>query len=179
MPASASTIQATLKTAIEFAHRTMEATMADVTDELSNRPAPGCANSIGATYAHAVFSEDAWVNGHLKGGSPLWATTWAGRTGADKLMPARGIVEGDMGEWCQTVKLDLASFREYAKAVYASAESFIGSTDDATLAREVDSPVGKLPAAAVFAVIVVGHYNNHCGEISAIKGTGGLRGYPF
>jgi len=33
--------------------------------------------------------------------------------------------------------------------------------------------------ATVFAIFVVGHLNNLSGEISAVKGTNGMKGYPF
>jgi hypothetical protein len=39
--------------------------------------------------------------------------------------------------------------------------------------------MGILPLATVFAVVVVGHLNNLTGEISAVKGMNGLKGYPF
>jgi hypothetical protein len=60
-----------------------------------------------------------------------------------------------------------------------SSEEFIRSADDATLARETDSPLGKMPLAVVFSVFAVGHLNNLSGEISAIKGGFGRNGYPF
>jgi hypothetical protein len=31
----------------------------------------------------------------------------------------------------------------------------------------------------MFSIFVTGHLNNMCGEISAAKGTEGLKGYPF
>jgi hypothetical protein len=54
--------------------------------------------------------------------------------------------------------------------------------DDATLARQIDLSFvghGSLPLSSVFTTFVVGHLNNLCGEIAAIKGVHGLRGYPF
>jgi len=39
--------------------------------------------------------------------------------------------------------------------------------------------LGTLPMATVFAIFVVGHLNNLSGEISAVKGTNGMKGYPF
>ena len=39
--------------------------------------------------------------------------------------------------------------------------------------------MGTLPLALVFANFVTGHCNNLCGEISAIKGAFGRKGYPF
>jgi hypothetical protein len=176
------TTAAVLRTALQSAHRTLENTMADVTDDVANRPAPGNANPIGSSYAHAVLAEDGIVNGMLRGQPPLLATAWAGKTGTDKPMPMPGVVAGDIGEWYHTVRVDLAACRAYAQAVYAQSEEFIGSADEATLNREVDLSMigmGKVPLAMVFGMLVVGHLNNLCGEISAIKGVNGLKGYPF
>lgn len=179
MSVSVVTTQAVLGAALDSAHRILEGTMADVDDELANRPAPGNANPIGSCYAHVLLTEDAIVNGMFKGQQPLWAGAWAGRTGTDKPMPMPGMVEGDMGEWYHSVHVDLAACREYAKAVYASSREFITSADDATLARETQTPFGAAPLAIAFATLVVGHCNNLAGEISALKGAFGLRGYPF
>ena len=176
------TAASVLRSALHWAHFTTEATMADVTDEIANRPAPGNANPIGSSYAHAVLAEDAIVNGMLQGQAPLSATTWAGKTGTDKPMPMPGQVQGDIGEWYHTVRVDLAACRTYAQAVYAQSMKFIESATDATLSRPIDmskTGLGTLSAADLFSLLVTGHINNLCGEISAIKGAHGLKGYPF
>jgi len=94
-------------------------------------------------------------------------------------MPIPGMVQGVMGEWYHTAHIDLAACREYAKAVYAQSEAFITGADDATLAGEVQTPIGALPLALALETLVIGHCNNLAVEISAIKGSFGLRGYPF
>lgn len=176
------TTQATLHGALRSAHQVLENTMADVDDELAARPAPGKANPIGSAYAHAVLAEDGIVHGMLQGKPPLLATTWAGRTGTDRPMPMPGIVEGSLEEWYRTVKVDLAAFRQYAQAVYRDSEEFISSASDAELARPIDLSMfgmGQMPLAIVFAIFVIGHCDNLTGEISAIKGVHGHKGYPF
>ncbi|HLZ07261.1 MAG TPA: DinB family protein [Chloroflexota bacterium] len=177
------TTASVLKSALHWAHHTTEATMADVTDDIANRSAPGRANPIGSSYAHAVLAEDGIVNGIFQGQAPLWATTWAGKTGIDKPMPTPGgEVPGDLGEWYRTVRVDVAACRAYAQAVYAQSMKFIENASDATLSREMDLPtlgLGKMSAADLFSLLVTQHMNNLCGEISAIKGAHGLKGYPF
>jgi hypothetical protein len=76
-------------------------------------------------------------------------------------------------------RVDLAACRAYAKAVYAQSEAFIAAADDATLLGEVHTPMGAMPLAVAFEALVIGHCNQLAGEISAIKGAFGLRGYPF
>jgi hypothetical protein len=80
------------------------------------------------------------------------------------------------------VKVDVAACRAYAEAVYAASEAFLAGADEAVLNRSMDMSfvgMGVLPLATVFAVVVVGHLNNLTGEISAVKGMNGLKGYPF
>jgi hypothetical protein len=179
MAVSTLTPQRILEAALASAHGVLEATTADVDDELANRPAPGQANPIGSSYAHVALVEDAIVNGLLQGKSPLWSSTWTGRTGTDRPMPLEGLVQGDIGEWYHSVRVDLAACRAYAKAVYAQSEAFLAAADDATLAGEVQTPMGAMPLAVAFEALVIGHCNQLAGEISAIKGVFGLRGYPF
>jgi DinB superfamily len=176
------TVADLLRAALGAAHETLEGTMSDVTDEIANRPAPGSSNSAGSSYAHALLAEDGVVNGILRGQNPLLVSSWAGRTGTDRPMPMPGMVEGDMGEWYREVKVDLAACREYAKAVYAATEEFLDSADEETLNRTIDMSfvgLGQLPLPVMFSIFVTGHLNNMCGEISAAKGTQGLKGYPF
>jgi len=176
------TVAQLLRGTLDSAHETLEATMSDVTDEVANRAAPGNANPVGSCYAHAVIAEDGIVNGLIRGQAPLFASSWAGRTGTDRPMPMPGMVEGDMGEWYKTVKVDLAGCREYARAVYAGSEAFIDSAGEDTLSRIVDMSfvgLGQLPLPIMFSIFVTGHLNNLCGEISALKGAVGLKGYPF
>ena len=177
MPTSTPTTQSVLRAALEFAHqRVLEGTMSDVDDELANRPTQGSANPIGASYAHTVLSEDAIVNGMLKGESPLSAGGWAGRTGIDREMP---WTAADLGQWYHSVQVDLPALRQYARAVFAQSEEFIGSASDEILAREVADFGTPMPLATAFEIFVTGHCNSLAGEISAIKGTFGKKGYPF
>jgi len=170
--------QAVLLGALQAAHNVLESTVADVDDELANRPAPGVANPVGSAYAHAVLSEDANVS-RLSGQAPLCASQWAGRTGTDRPISAAGRPEEPLGDWYRSVKVDMATLRDYTRAVYARSEEFIRSVDDETLGRETDSPLGKMPLAIMFSVFVIGHLNNLSGEVSAIKGAFGRKGYPF
>src|SRR5471030_2428798 len=135
------TAAASLQAALVLAHRTLESTVADVDDELANRPVPGVANPIGSSYAHSVLTEDIVVNGMLQEQPTLWNTSWAGKTGTDKPMPMPGMVPGNLGEWYHTVQVDMAACRAYAQAVYTQAEAYIGGASDATLNREIDLSV--------------------------------------
>ena len=181
------TVAQVLRGELDAAHQLLEATMADVDDALAARPAPGQANRIGSTYAHAVLAEDGVVNGLLRGQAPLFAGEWAERTGTDRPVVISGaawpgVAAGDMGEWHRTLRVELGACRAYAQAVYADTVAFLEVANDATLARPIDLSfigMGTMPVALVVPIFVTGHIHNMCGEISALKGAFGHKGYPF
>jgi len=80
-----------IREAAQVAHWYLEGTMADVTVEQAHYAPPGRANPLGATYAHLLCSEDLIVNGMLKQGAPLSASTQAGNTGLSEPMPVPGL----------------------------------------------------------------------------------------
>ena len=109
--------------------------MADVTAEQAQWSPPGRANPLGATYAHAVLAEDMLVNGLLKGGPPLMATSFAGKTGLSEPPPPP---DQDFGDWARRVQVDLAELREYGQAVYRNTGDCISSLTEDDLERTID-----------------------------------------
>ena len=173
-----SALQDTLAQALDFAHRyVLEGTVEGVDDELANRRPGGRSNSIGSTYAHLVLSEDQIVNGMLKGSKPLSDGDWAGRTGVDRPMPWSSTEA--LAEWYRTVRVDVAACREYGRAVHEAVRDYISGATEESLAREVELFGMKMSTATAFEVFVIGHANSIGGEISALKGVAGLKGYPF
>jgi hypothetical protein len=172
------TIQHVLGEALKMAHeQVLEGTIEGVDNELANKQTSGKDNSIGSTYAHAVLAEDSIVNAMLKGGQPLNEEAWKDKTGVDKPMTMTDPEE--LARWYSTVHVDIPIVREYAKAVYAASAEFIQNADDDTLAKIVDFWGMKLDVATAFEAFVIGHCNSIAGEISALKGVAGLKGYPF
>lgn len=166
----------THRTAFKWATEVLEMTMADASTELTGWTPPGIANPIGATYAHAVCATDGVVNAMMRAGAPLYAGEWAGRTGISEPRMDQTL------EWARAVTVDLAAARQYAQAVYASVNDFIASLSETDLERELDlSSVGLGPRRFdwCLSALVTGHINNMAGEISALKGVQGAKGYPF
>jgi hypothetical protein len=171
-----------LSQAIKQAHWLINSTFADVSEELANQKPPGNANPLGTAYAHVVHAEDAVVSGLLQGQPPLFSTSFRDRTGVDRIMPIPGFVGGDMEDWFRNAKVAVAPLLAYSAEVFGKTEKFIGGADDAVLTRTIDLShvgLGEKTAADVFTLLVVEHCDNLCGEISAIKGIFGLKGYPF
>lgn len=170
-----------LKLQIKDAHQTLESTVEDIKSEQLHQDPGGKALPLGAAYAHLVFSEDKIVNGMIQQKPSLSETTYKEKTGASAPMPAmdeKWSVNHE--DWANTVQIDLPKLKEYAQAVYAQTDAYLGSLTDADLDREIDlGPWGKKTIAYLIYGLVIGHANSLAGEISAVKGVFGEKGYPF
>lgn len=156
-----------------------EGTMADVTAEQAAFNADGRALPIAAQYAHVVISIDATLHALVKGGAPLAATSWAGKTGFSSI-PQFGPGES-WERWAQG-PFDLTALRAYAHAVYAATDEYLDDLSAAELARELDLSsigMGNRTIGWMLSTACVVNSNMHCGEISCLKGLQGLRGYPM
>jgi hypothetical protein len=154
-----------------------DGTMADVTDSQCAKLPGGIAHPIGATLAHSVMSEDFVVNMMVKGGQPLMMGPFANKTGVSEPQPMPG---GDTFGWAQRVKVDLPALKEYAKAVYAATDEYVDGLSDEELDRKMQfGQMGEQSISSVLTLITIVHPSNHIGEVSALKGLEGAKGYPF
>jgi len=175
------------KVAVDFlleqlkdAHQVTNGTIEGVTDEVASFMPPGKANPIAGLYAHALMSEDFFIHGLLQGKDPMFAASWKDKTGASEVQPTEW--ETAYPKWLKEVKVDMTQIREYAKALYSASEEYVASLTDKDLAREVDMSMfgmGKRKLGTVLGGLIIGHARDIMGEISAIKGIQGLKGYPF
>lgn len=165
-----------LRNYLRRAHEWMEGTMADVTPALLHDVPPGNANPIGAQYAHVLTAEDGFVNMIIGGEQPLMATSFAGKTGMSEPMPLNPA----WGEWALRVRIDLPAIRSYAQALYVATDTRLAGMTDADLSREIDLShwgIGdKTTVGELFGNVLINTLQ-HCGEISALKGLHGLKGY--
>ncbi|HET91283.1 MAG TPA: DinB family protein [Chloroflexi bacterium] len=150
----------------------------DLTQEQADWTPPGVANPIGATYWHAVSGVDEVVHGWGRGEAPLHQREgWRERvlTGSPP-EPERG---GDYLAYYRAIRIDLAALNDYAQAVTEAAQGWLASLTPEDLERQVETPIGELSLAQLVETFVIWHINAHCGEISALKGCQGAKGYPF
>lgn len=163
---------------INTAHDWLEGTMADVTPTMANFVPPGQAHSVGTRYAHAIVAEDTMTHAMLQSGAPLYTTTLAGKTGVAD--PAKAF-ESPL-EWSRKEKVDIDALKSYAQAVYKATDDYVSKLKDSDLDKEVDLTqvgFGKWSQGAFLITFLMGHARDLMGEISAIKGVQGAKGYPF
>ncbi|MBI5289180.1 MAG: DinB family protein [Chloroflexi bacterium] len=159
----------------------LEGTMGEIDDKRAHAAMPGVLNPIAATYAHLATGEDGFVQGLIRGQGPLFATSWAGRTGLSERPPERQPDGGDWHDWAARVRVDLGELRSYAAAVGEATDAFVGSLTPGDLDRAVDlSPFGfgERTLGWVLGAGVLGHVLSHWGEICALNGAHGGRGFP-
>jgi hypothetical protein len=162
-------------TAFQSAHNWYLGTVADVTGAQANSVPPGLAHPIGALMAHIVQAEDGIINGMLQGKAPLWDSQgWGLKLG----LPNVGVQEG---KTARSMKVDPQSLAAYTKTVQAQTISYISSLNPSDLDRE-DQFFKHVPGTQSVALVLSTLLANtlaHTGEISALKGTQGAKGYPF
>lgn len=171
-------VMALLLDQVDDAHSLTDRMLGGMTPEQLHWCPPGSAHPIGATFAHMVSNEDWVIQTLLRGKPALYETDWHGRTGYSAEQPGGGAWE----EWARTVRIDLPALHEYARAVYAATRDHIATIKADDLERVITfPPPGSMerPLSRVLSGILIRHHANHCGEIAAVKGLQGLRGYPF
>lgn len=166
-----------LKAQLENTHSLMDSCLDGLTPDQLHWAPPGSAHSVAATYAHIVVEED-WIVQHFLQGKPtLSEGAWAGRTGLSAYPPS-----GDWSEWARSLRVDFPALQQYGQAAYAATEAYLATVRPEDLDRLLTMPFPGSPQQSlhhVLTTVLIGHMNNHCGEIAAIKGTQGLKGYPF
>ena len=75
--------------------------------------------------------------------------------------------------------MDLPALQAYSQAVAGAIQSWLASLVPDDLERTVNTPIGELTLARLLEVFVTWHITAHCGEIAALKGCQGVKGYPF
>lgn len=169
-------VQTAVQQQLAFWHGTLDPIMGDCSPEVLNKNLPDATiSSIGSIYAHIAWSEDAIVNGMLQGKPAMYQTDgWEAKTG----VPFPGDASLNP-QWTKAFKMDAAKFRDYAKAVFANTESYVGNLSDGDLARKVQTPIGEQTVEWAIATLLGTHLPQHIGEIAAVKGVQGLKGLPF
>jgi hypothetical protein len=151
---------------------------ADLTQEQADWQPPGIANPIGATYWHALSSIDHIVHRWCRGQEPLSETAgW--REKALTVSVPEPEQDGDSLAYMRAIRVDLPSLHAYAQALLEAIQEWVASMSPEDLEQSVETPSGERPLGHLLETFVIWHINGHCGEIAALKGCQGAKGYPF
>ena len=170
-----------IKDELKSSREIFDATSADILDDHLHKDPGGKALPLAALYAHVIFSEDAILQGMVRHTEPLFNSSWKNKTGASEIMPPMDENWSSANEkWSHSVSIDMTQFREYAQAVFQSTDDYVNSLADADVDMIVDlGNWGQKTVASILAGILIGHRYSLTGEISAVKGIFGVKGYPF
>ncbi len=156
-----------------FAHEMLEGTIKKCPLELLTKSIEGSlTNPIGATYAHAVITEDLLLVRWLQNREPVFEEgNWGAKVGME--LPQSAMVTP---EWAKSVRFELEPMRAYAAAVRATVDGFIDRAPDSDLLSEVDFGPSKQPKLSVLGTLGVLHVSSHQGEMAALLGLKGITG---
>jgi hypothetical protein len=149
---------------------------ADLTQEQADWVPPGLANPIGALYWHTMSSVDYIVHKWCQGEEPLSQEAgWQ-----ERVLIAEAQVEGEETlEQMRAMRVNLPELHNYARAVAEAAQGWVASLEPKSLERKISTPLGEQTLAELLETFVIWHINAHCGEVAALKGCLGAKGYPF
>jgi len=150
----------------------------DLTQEQADLAPPGIANPIGATCWHTASSVDDIVHKWIRGEEPLHQKGGWREKVLTTLVPEPGD-GGDYLAYMQAIRVDIAVLHDYTEAVAETVQSWLASLTPKDLERKLETPIGKLSVDQILETFVIWHINAHCGEIAALKGCLGVKGYPF
>lgn len=173
-----------VRLSLSDAHETFEATMNGVDDKVAHFQPGGRAQSVAASYIHAVVSEDMLLTMFVTKAKPLYDGGWAKKMGLNVPHPPMDQNwEKNYQEWVKKVKVDLPKFKEYAQAVYKQSDEYLATLTDRDLVdHKLDlsmMQLGEWPLGRFIIRFLISHIDQMCGEISAVKGVQNLKGYPF
>ena len=156
----------------DSALRMISTSMEDLTDDIVHWQPGGTANSIAQILAHMVSGQDLLIADKIGGGTTLHESGWAEKTG----IPAARVEIWNKEGW----RLNLPGFEEYRQAVEANSRRYLDSLTAGSLDKEYAWVRGpEQPVHRLLQTIFINHALGHSGEISALKGTKGLRGLPI
>lgn len=157
---------------ITQARQVYQGTVADVTPQMAQTVPPGVVHCIGALMLHVLNAEDGVIQQMVQGKPPVWQSGgWEQKVKAPNNMMMKQETRG--------LKVDPAALQPYAQAVFAATDAYLKTLNDQSLDRVVPTPLGPTPLGVILNYLVAGHTSAITGEISALKGTQGKKGYPF
>jgi hypothetical protein len=126
------------------------------------------ANQIAVLFLHVYSAEDRSVQRARGRQSLLDTDGWAARLGYDVAAP-----------WSLVDASNLGAYRAYAAAVSAATRDYLANVEPGEIEREVETPRGKRTIVGMLSLGLITHKLTHLGEIAALLGCQGVKGFPF
>ena len=140
----------------------LQQVVADLTQEQADWVPPGTASTIGAIYSHTITYVDFIVQRVCIGQS-------------DAVFAEPPPAEIRMRE----IQVDLSALHETADKVQSAVQEWLSTLTPADLERRMNTSIGEVNLGQLLEAYIIWHINVHCGEIAALKGCQGLKGYPW
>jgi hypothetical protein len=151
--------------------------VSDINHAQANWQPPGTANTIAATYAHALISADVDLNRHFYGRTPIISGEWGSRVGLHDLFPDDFASNGEI-RWNDLHQYGIEVTRYVGTLVEALTLDEL-SRDFEMMATDAGEPVslGTWKGIDIYRLHGWSHIRMHGGEIACLKGMQGLTGY--
>jgi hypothetical protein len=163
-----------------FAFDILKQLVDDLTQEQADWMPPGNVNPISALYWHTVSYVDEIVHDWGMGQAPLKQSAgWREKVVTACPPPAEGDPMGDLRAVRAGLSVDLPALHDYAQATSQALLGWVASLTPEDLDRTMETPIGELNLGQMLEAFIIWHINVHCGEISALRGMQGLKGYPW
>jgi uncharacterized damage-inducible protein DinB len=146
-----------------FAFDILGQVTADLTQEQADWKPPGIVNTVGEIYSHIITYVDHFVQHAL----------------IERRPQPESIDSREEVFKMQEGKVDLTELHEYAENVKKKTLDWLSSQTPEDLSSKIDTTIGELTVGQTLDAFVIWHINTHCGEISALKGCQGAKGYPW
>jgi len=186
-----------------FAFEVLEHLVSDLTQEQADWLPPGNANPIGSLYWHIVVYTDQIVHEWAMG--PFRRVTYEELLEAKRAKHDLGIGQVPLRHsagWQEKVviamppenpedpywdirpvreglRVDLPALHDYARATAQAVQSWVASLAPEDLERTIPTPIGDHNIGQFLELFIIANINLHIGEIAALKGCQGLKGYPW
>lgn len=151
-------------------------TLTGVDDEVAAYAPPGgLVSPIAGQIGHILVGLDLFVLNTIGERPPLLFSDFAERRVFSEPPPE----SGEFLEWGQRITVDYANMRAYTSAIFQTIDEMLAGMSDADLDGEADfGPMGKQKVSWALNIMLL-NTHIHTGEISALKGLQGLKGYPM
>ena len=147
---------------LDFAFEALGMVTADLTQKQADWQPPGTASSITANYSHIITYIGWFLESIL---IPCDDSLF------QKDRPPETVL--------QDVQVELSDLHTRAGELRKAYRDWLSSLTPTDLDVELQTSIGPLNQGQMVEVYIIWHINAHCGEISAIKGCQGAKGYPW